>query len=137
VRRRGYAPEVLSGFVEFARTLPAPYIYDVIRQTTPIGVAATIKFPASVRRRYESLRRFPAGYLVVGDALCSFNPIYGQGMSVAALEAVELQTLLAEGAENLAGWFFARARKVVDTPWSIAVGSDLRMPQAVGVAAWA
>jgi 2-polyprenyl-6-methoxyphenol hydroxylase-like FAD-dependent oxidoreductase len=127
------APEDLAGFVEFARTLPAPYIYDVIRDAIPVGEAATIKFPASVRRHYEGLSRFPSGYLVVGDALCSFNPIYGQGMSVAMLEAAELQTLLAHQAENLAGWFFARASKVVDTPWSIAVGNDLRMPEAVGV----
>jgi 2-polyprenyl-6-methoxyphenol hydroxylase-like FAD-dependent oxidoreductase len=128
----GYAPEDLDGFVEFARTLPAPYIYEVIRHATPLGEAASIRFPASVRRHYEALSSFPSGYLVLGDALCSFNAIYGQGMSVALLEALELQTLLAEKTENLAGWFFARASKVVDIPWSMAVGNDLRMPEVVG-----
>jgi hypothetical protein len=69
---------------------------------------------------------------VFGDAICSFNPIYGQGMSVAALEAVELDRTLAEGNGDLARTFFRRAGKVVDIPWSIAVGNDLRIPEATG-----
>ena len=67
-----------------------------------------------------------------GDAICSFNPIYGQGMSVSALEAVELSDTLAGGPHNLAPRFFRRASKVVDMPWSIAVGNDLRMKETVG-----
>ena len=76
--------------------------------------------------------RFPEGYLVFGDAISSFNPIYGQGMSAAAMEAVELSKVLAGGPANLAKRFFSRAARVVDIPWSIAVGNDLRMPEAVG-----
>ena len=126
------APEEIGGFIDFARTLPAPYIHEVIRHAEPLGVGTSTRFPASVRRRYEKLSAFPAGYLVVGDAMCSFNPIYGQGMSVAALEAVELERTLLENSKDLARRFFARAAKVVDNPWSIAVGNDLRMPEAVG-----
>jgi flavin-dependent dehydrogenase len=127
-----YAPEDLEGFIDFATTLPAPYIHEVIRHAEPIGEAATIRFPASVRRRYEDLAHFPAGYLVLGDAVCSFNPIYGQGMSVAALEAMELRKVLARKSGDLAKSFFAHAAKVIDIPWSIAVGNDLRMDQTVG-----
>lgn len=126
------APADLNGFIEFSRGLPAPDIYDGIRDAEPVGEAATIRFPASVRRHYENLQRFPLGYLVMGDALSSFNPIYGQGMSVAALQAMELQGALSEGKSELARRFFRRASKVIDIPWCIAVGNDLRMPEATG-----
>jgi len=126
------APSELEGFIAYARTLPAPYIYEVIRNAEPLGDATTARFPASVRRRYEKLPRFPQGYLVLGDALSSFNPIYGQGMTVAALEAVQLDEVLHDGPNNLAPRLFQRAAKVIDTPWSIAVGNDLRMKETVG-----
>jgi 2-polyprenyl-6-methoxyphenol hydroxylase-like FAD-dependent oxidoreductase len=126
------APPELPGFIEYARTLPAPYIYEVVRKAEPISEPATARFPASLRRRYEKLDRFPDGYLVFGDAISSFNPIYGQGMSVSALQAVELAKELDSAAGNLGKRFFARASKVIDIPWSVAVGNDLRMPEAVG-----
>lgn len=127
-----YAPMDLDGFREFARDLPSDCIHEVICKAEPVGEPATARYPASARRRYENLARFPQGYLVFGDAICSFNPIYGQGMSVAALESVALAEVLAEGGADLARRFFARAAKVVDIPWSIAVGNDLRMPETVG-----
>ena len=76
--------------------------------------------------------RFPSGYLVVGDAVCSFNPIYGQGMSVAATEAKELDRILAGGLDGLSRRFYSGVRKIVDIPWSIATGEDLRFPEVVG-----
>ncbi|SPF54527.1 putative secreted protein [Candidatus Sulfopaludibacter sp. SbA4] len=126
------APTDVPGFVEYARTLPAPYIHEVVRESEPVSEPMTARFPASMRRRYERLERFPEGFLVFGDAISSFNPIYGQGMSVAALEAMELQAVLAESSGNLARRFFRRAAKVVDMPWSVSVGNDLRMPETVG-----
>lgn len=125
-------PEELPGFIEFARSLPAPDIHEVVSRAVPIGDATCMSFPASVRRRYERLKDFPAGFLVLGDGICSFNPIYGQGMSVAALEASELGRVLSEGDDDLARRFFARASAIVDMPWSTAVGSDLRLPEATG-----
>ena len=129
-----YAPEELDGFIAFARTLPASYIHEVVSGNEPLGNAASARFPASVWRRYELLERVPAGYLVFGDAICSFNPIYGQGMSVAALQASELGNTLVscDGDLALAKVFFRRAAKVIEIPWTIAVGSDLRIPEAVG-----
>jgi len=126
------APNDLAGFIEFAKTLPAPYIHEVVSQAEPIGDASTARFPYSIRRRYEKMRSFPDGYLVFGDAVCSFNPIYGQGMSAAAQQSEALQQCLREGDKDLARRFFARASKVVDNPWSIAVGSDLRIPETIG-----
>ncbi|MDP8921830.1 MAG: monooxygenase [Chloroflexota bacterium] len=126
------APTDEPGFLEFAGTLPVPDIYEVIREAEPLSEAAVYKFRSSQRRRYERLARFPDGLLVFGDAISSFNPIYGQGMTVAALEALALRTCLAEGPERLASRFFQRASAVVDIPWSIAVGGDLRFPEVEG-----
>ena len=64
--------------------------------------------------------------------MCSFNPVYGQGMTVAAQEAVLLQQCLTDGEENLAQRFFAAAKSTIDVPWDIAVGNDLRHPQVTG-----
>ena len=107
------------------RRCPAPIIHEVVSHAEPIGDAFTARFPASVRRRYERLNSFPEGYLVFGDAICSFNPIYGQGMSAAAQQSVALEQSLAEGENDLARSFFARASKVVDKPWSVAVGDRI------------
>jgi len=127
-----YPPEDLKGYIDFAQTLPAPYIHEVIRTAEPLGDAMSTRYPASLRRRYERLKRFPGGFLVFGDAMCSFNPIYGQGMTVAALEAVELEKTLASGDGDLARSFFRRASRLVDIPWSIAAGGDMRFPETVG-----
>lgn len=128
----GVVPTELSAFIDFAKTLSSTYIYDVVSQAEPVGEARAARFPASIRLRYERMRRFPEGYLVVGDAICSFNPVYGQGMSVAALEAVELDKALRRDSRNLAQRFFKEAAKIVDAPWRMAAGNDLRMPEVAG-----
>ncbi|WP_458191152.1 NAD(P)/FAD-dependent oxidoreductase [Haladaptatus sp. NG-WS-4] len=121
-------------FVEYASTLP---VADVSRLLDEHAlVSETIyryPFPSSVRRRYEDLDRFPDGLVVVGDAIASLNPIYGQGMSVAALEAVQLHHTLATATrDELALRFFERTARVVDDAWSLAVGSDCEFPQTTG-----
>ncbi|MDJ0795728.1 MAG: hypothetical protein QNJ51_02635 [Calothrix sp. MO_167.B12] len=126
------APLEEAGFLEFAKSLPTQDIYNTIKNAQPLSGLIPYKFPSSLRRHYEKLRKFPAGYLVFGDAICSFNPIYAQGMTVAALEAIALQNCLNQGTDNLAKRFFIAASKVVDCPWSTAVISDLRVPQVQG-----
>jgi 2-polyprenyl-6-methoxyphenol hydroxylase-like FAD-dependent oxidoreductase len=120
------------GMAAYADSLAAPQVSEVVRTAVAQGPPAKMRFPMSTRRRYERLRRFPAGYLVMADALCSFNPIYGQGMTVAALEALLLRRLLAEDTDHLARRFFAGAARLIDGPWSIAVGTDLRFPEVAG-----
>jgi flavin-dependent dehydrogenase len=123
-----FAPLDPQGFVEFIRGLPSPEIYNVIKDAEPLGKPVPYKFTANLRRRYESVKQFPGGLLVIGDALCSFNPVYAQGMTVAAMEAHLLQECLADGGEALASRFFNTVSTVLDAPWSVAVGNDLRYP---------
>ncbi|HET7383413.1 MAG TPA: squalene monooxygenase, partial [Pseudolabrys sp.] len=84
-------------------------------------------FPESVRRHFERLDVFPRGLLPIGDAICRFNPVYGQGMSVAALEACLLQRLLerqrgdSDPIAGLAPTFFAEVQTLIETPWSVAI----------------
>jgi hypothetical protein len=91
-----------------------------------------------VHRHYERLTAFPDGFLVLGDAICSFNPIYGQGMSSAALQVQALQRLLAEhaakaqGLEGLALAFFPQVAEVIVTPWTLAANFDFAYPQTRG-----
>lgn len=126
------APSDEKGFLEFAKSIPAQEIYEVIKDAEPLSELVPFKLPTSQRRYYERMARFPENYLVFGDAICSFNPVYGQGMTVAALESLALQSCLAQGHQDLRSLFFKEVGKVVDVPWSIAVGSDLRIPQVEG-----
>jgi 2-polyprenyl-6-methoxyphenol hydroxylase-like FAD-dependent oxidoreductase len=121
-----------SGYLEYARSLPKPEIYNVIKNAEPLSPPMPYHFKANLRRRYERLTKFPAGYLVFGDALCSFNPIYGQGMTVACLEALALRDILAAGRERIAERFFPAASRLIDTPGQIAVGGDLQNPKVEG-----
>lgn len=130
--RGDHPPTDPQGLLEYVRGLAAPEIYEVIKDAEPLSEPVSYKFPANLRRRYEKLARFPEGYLVFGDALCSFNPVYGQGMTVAALESIALARCLARGSHNLARRFFKQASQVIAVPWSIAAGSDLRFPQVEG-----
>lgn len=127
-----HAPDDNKMFAAYAGSLPTSDIHDIVAHAEPLGDFVSYRYPANLRRRYERLTRFPRGYLVFGDALCSFNPVYGQGMTVAAQEAALLQACLRDGDADLARRFFAAATAAIDTPWDIAVGNDLRHPGVQG-----
>lgn len=127
------APADEQGFVDYAAGLLASDLHDLIRDREPLGDAAFMRVPANERHRYERLTRFPEGLLVFGDALCSFNPVYAQGMTVAALQALLLgQCLDRGGTQQLARRFFRAASRLIDTPWDIAVGGDLAYEEVEG-----
>jgi len=121
-----------AAFADFARGLPSLLLHEFLETAEPLSDVQLFKYPASLRRRYERLRRFPEGLLVVGDAMCSFNPVYGQGMSVAALEAELLGSCLQHGRGRLSKRFFKAAARLIDVPWQIAVGADFRFPEVRG-----
>jgi 2-polyprenyl-6-methoxyphenol hydroxylase-like FAD-dependent oxidoreductase len=121
-----------DGFVAFARSLQFPDIYEAIRDAEPLDDPVAFRFPASVRHRYERVGRFPDGLLVMGDAVASFNPIYGQGMSVAALEALALRRHLEQGIEPQPRRWFRDLARVVDVPWDMSAGGDLVFPGVQG-----
>jgi hypothetical protein len=129
-----HAPDDDQLFAAYAGSLPTSDIYDIVAHAEPLGDFVRYRYPANLRRRYERLAEFPKGYLVFGDALCSFNPVYGQGMTVAAQEAMLLRECLDVGAADLARRFFARAADVIDTPWDIAVGNDFAASEGRGAA---
>ncbi len=127
-----YPPTEPGAFLEFVRSLPVPDVYEAVRDAEALDEPVSFRFPASVRRRYERLLRFPDRFLVIGDAFCSFNPVYGQGMSVTAIEAMTLRAHLREGRAPVPHRFFADLARVVDAPWDIAAGGDLDFPGVEG-----
>jgi 2-polyprenyl-6-methoxyphenol hydroxylase-like FAD-dependent oxidoreductase len=137
---RDYPPNDEAGFLDYARSLPDPSLYEAIKGAEPLTPIVTHRFPANQWRHYERLSRFPEGFLILGDALCSFNPTYGQGMTVAALEASSLNTALQQQQSlrpqgditGLAHRCQKALAKVVKTPWMLATGEDFRYPETEG-----
>ncbi|NRQ37568.1 hypothetical protein HII36_37920 [Nonomuraea sp. NN258] len=124
----GDAPGLgLSEFTAFAESIGYPDLGRLVKTAEPLGEPRAYHTPASVRRRYEELSRFPEGLLVLGDAVCAFNPMYGQGMTVAALQARELLR-----PDLSPRSFFRRIARLVDAPWDIVVGGDLKVPGVRG-----
>jgi len=132
----GYAGDHVAptreAMAERARATGQSEIAELAERGELIGEVMRYGFPHSQRRHFERLRRFPEGFLAMGDALASFNPIYGQGMTVAACEALALRDALRKGTRGLAHRFFKSAAKVIDTPWQLAVGGDLALPMVPG-----
>jgi 2-polyprenyl-6-methoxyphenol hydroxylase-like FAD-dependent oxidoreductase len=134
-----YPPHDLEGFFAFAKSLYTPRLYSLIRDAELISDIKHYRFPVSVHRHYERLTTFPERFLVLGDAFCSFNPVYGQGMSAAALQVDALRKLLtrraveSRGLDGLALEFFPEAAQVIATPWALAAAQDFAYPETKGI----
>ncbi|KVD74137.1 hypothetical protein WS62_06610 [Burkholderia sp. ABCPW 14] len=121
-------------FVEFMRTLPVPDIYDRLGQAEPVSEVSGFKVPGSQWRRYDQFDGFPEGLLVVGDALCSINPFFGQGMTLCAMQAHCLT-------RHLPRWLDGRCSTreiqsqfvpIIRASWDMATAEDMRFPQTAG-----
>jgi 2-polyprenyl-6-methoxyphenol hydroxylase-like FAD-dependent oxidoreductase len=121
-----------SAMCSFAEGFAPARVLAAVRAAEPIGEAVQHRYPASRWRRYDKARTLPDGLLVVGDAVCSFNPIYGQGMTVAALEALMLRNCLSQGTKDLPRRFFRATAKPISQAWELAVGGDLSLPEIEG-----
>jgi 2-polyprenyl-6-methoxyphenol hydroxylase-like FAD-dependent oxidoreductase len=136
--RHGFVPSAdPEKFLAHARSLRTQTIYNAIHRAERVGDVARFGFRESIWRHFERLETFPGGLLPIADAICRFNPVYGQGMSVAALEACLLRKLLGGVADNgtaangLAKTFFAELQALLDTPWSVAT-LDFAFPETRG-----
>ena len=126
------------GFMAFVKDFRMPTIYEALRSAKRQGDIARYRFSESAHRHYEHLDAFPRGLLPIGDAVCRFNPVWGQGMSVAAQQACALRRLLGDrGGEphavpDLARAFFAEAAALIATPWAQAAVPDFIHPATRG-----
>jgi 2-polyprenyl-6-methoxyphenol hydroxylase-like FAD-dependent oxidoreductase len=118
--------------IAFAAGLAPAHVVAAIRTGEPRAEVCRFRTPESRWRRYDKMRRFPDGLLVLGDAMCGFNPIYGQGMTVAALQAQALGECLRSGTKDLARRYFRAAAKPIGVAWQFVVGGDLSLPQVEG-----
>jgi 2-polyprenyl-6-methoxyphenol hydroxylase-like FAD-dependent oxidoreductase len=130
-----HAPGDPESFARHARGLPDAGIAAVVDGGEPLTDIVTYRFPSSRRRRFERLRRLPAGYVASADAICSFNPVYGQGMTCATQEAEALGAALDRHGSPTAGMardFYRAAATIIATPWLFAAGGDFEYPQTRG-----
>ncbi len=133
-----HPPTDENGFKEYAAGLPIPQIYEMIRPLKPVEPIRRYHFPASMRRHFERMSRLPDHIIAIGDAMCSLNPAFGQGITGCALEAALLHKELSCAAERrasltgLARRYFKGAAKIIDEPWELSAGENFKYPATTG-----
>ena len=126
-------------YLEFARSLPRPEIYEALKNASPLSEFRVHKVPSSRWRRYDRIKKFLDGLIVTGDATCSFNPIFAQGMTIAAQDAALLNAALKNEIkknQGLSAGFAKRYQKkqssLISLPWLMASILDFKYPRTVG-----
>lgn len=126
------APTDLDGFIEYSKSLPQPDLYHWMQGAEALDEVKTQRIPTVYHRGYDKARGLPKGLLAIGDSICAFNPVFAQGMSVAAVEAEMLDQCLAAGMDNLAKRYFKAIRSVTRTTWQMGCTTDLSIPAVDG-----
>ncbi len=124
-----------AGFLAFARSLPSPEVAGLLESAVPTGPIVTHRLRSNLRRHVERMRHVPGGLVMLGDAVCSFNPTYGQGMSTAALQAEALGQALDRTTTTDARFvkaFYRRAAKAITPAWQLTTGADFALAATVG-----
>ena len=137
---RNYPPTDEAGFLEFARSLRSPMLYQIIKNATPLSPIYGYQGTENHLRHYERLHQWPEQFIVLGDAVCAFNPVYGQGMTVAVQVAMGLDQSLREHrrrypSRTLKGFsrrFQQRVAKINAPVWLLATGADFSYPTTEG-----
>ncbi|MFZ1177473.1 MAG: FAD-dependent monooxygenase [Mycobacterium sp.] len=125
-------PRDHAEILRYAAELAPAHVSEALGTAEPLADVVHHRVPSNRWRRYDKMRRTPDNFLVVGDAVCSFNPIYGQGMTIAAIEATVLRDCLRRGGRDLTRRFSRIAAKNIRVAWQTAVGSDLALPEVQG-----
>lgn len=123
---KDYPPTDEAGFLEFIRSLRSSLLYDAIKDAEPLSPIVSYRATENRRRHYEKLYRMPEGLIVTGDAACAFNPVYGQGMTTAAIAAKTLDQCLKKGLSGLSKRFQTQLAQVNAVPWTLATSEDYR-----------
>jgi flavin-dependent dehydrogenase len=130
-------PRDPDGFASFLADLPDPALSELLASGEPVGEVAVHRQTGNRRHRYSLVRDWPEGLLAVGDALCCFDPVYGQGITVSACQALLLRDALGAGGRPATARRLLRGfDRVADFPWAVAIGQDLRMPTSSGQQSW-
>ena len=131
-RMGGKTPTDHAGMLAYSEKVVPPHITAALRRAQPVGEVARHSTRSNLWRRYDKMRRLPDGLLVIGDAICSFNPIYGQGMTVAAMDALAMRDCLRSGTNDLPLRYFGASAKEIKNAWQMSVGADLALPDIPG-----
>jgi 2-polyprenyl-6-methoxyphenol hydroxylase-like FAD-dependent oxidoreductase len=126
-------PTDIDGFTSYAASLWSDDLHQIVDGATPLDDGVPRAFPSFSWHRYDQLTSLPQGYLVGGDAVCSLDPRFGQGMTVALAEAIALGEVLDEhGVEDIGRRALAASQPAVQDAWDLSAGADLAHPEVEG-----
>ncbi|BBZ27195.1 hypothetical protein MMAD_14900 [Mycolicibacterium madagascariense] len=129
-------PHDFAGMCDLADDILPAHVGRALRQGEPVGDVAFHAYPMSRWRRYDKMRRFPTGIIPLGDAVASFNPTFGQGMTMTSIQAGNLQAVLRSGDPDIAGRLAKATAKTTWPVWAMTAIGDLSLHNATGEARW-